>query len=89
MDPATADVSMADMDYKGAFSMGKTAARLALNIDAFTFTFRFTFIYVVQRDSEMTTATFEVKHDKAKAVSLLPLQVKLCMAGFCGTLSKT
>lgn len=24
MDPATADVSMADMDYKGAFSMGKS-----------------------------------------------------------------
>lgn len=25
MDPASADVSMADMDYKGAFSMGKPA----------------------------------------------------------------
>lgn len=25
MDPATADVSMAEMDYKGAFSMGTTA----------------------------------------------------------------
>lgn len=25
MDPATADVSMSDMDYKGAFSMGKPA----------------------------------------------------------------
>lgn len=24
MDPATADVSMAEMDYKGAFSMGMT-----------------------------------------------------------------
>lgn len=27
MDPATADVSMAEMDYKGAFSMGKTGEK--------------------------------------------------------------
>lgn len=27
MDPATADVSMAEMDYKGAFSMGRTEGR--------------------------------------------------------------
>lgn len=32
MDPATADVSMADMDYKGAFSMGKTAETLQSNV---------------------------------------------------------
>lgn len=28
MDPATADVSMAEMDYKGAFSMGMTGEKL-------------------------------------------------------------
>lgn len=27
MDPATADVSMAEMDYKGAFSMGMTGEK--------------------------------------------------------------
>lgn len=32
MDPATADVSMADMDYKGAFSMGKPADTLQCNV---------------------------------------------------------
>lgn len=32
MDPATADVSMADMDYKGAFSMGETAETLQSNV---------------------------------------------------------
>lgn len=31
MDPATADVSMAEMDYKGAFSMGTTTGLLTIN----------------------------------------------------------
>lgn len=30
MDPSTADMSMAEMDYKGAFSMGKHAADLCM-----------------------------------------------------------
>lgn len=32
MDPASADVSMADMDYKGAFSMGKPAETPQSNV---------------------------------------------------------
>lgn len=30
MDPSTADMSMAEMDYKGAFSMGKHTADLCM-----------------------------------------------------------
>lgn len=63
MDPATADVSMADMDYKGAFSMGKTALML--------WNLKHTFPHLIQTDL------------------LLPLQARPCMAGFCGTLSRT
>lgn len=36
MDPATADVSMAEMDYKGAFSMGMTETEVVLLTEIFT-----------------------------------------------------
>lgn len=35
MDPATADVSMAEMDYKGAFSMGMTETEVFLLTEIF------------------------------------------------------
>lgn len=71
MDPATVDVSMADMDYKGAFSMGETGQQW----DAFKLKFKFsqTFTCIPPTDP----------------LCVLPLQARLCMAGFCGTLSRT
>lgn len=43
MDPATADVSMAEMDYKGAFSMG-------------TYIYIYIYVKVVPRKMSLTTS---------------------------------
>lgn len=43
MDPATADVSMAEMDYKGAFSMG-------------TYTYIYIYVKVIPRKMSLTTS---------------------------------
>lgn len=43
MDPATADVSMAEMDYKGAFSMG-------------TYIYIYIYVKVIPRKRSLTTS---------------------------------
>lgn len=43
MDPATADVSMAEMDYKGAFSMG-------------TYIYIYIYVKVIPRKMSLTTS---------------------------------
>lgn len=43
MDPATADVSMAEMDYKGAFSMG-------------TYIYIYIYVKIIPRKMSLTTS---------------------------------